>query len=248
VTNALLMVDLSSNNGPADLKAHYKAGYRTLALKATEGTTYTWADNGAMADRWHKLGGNVVHYHFARPAGRSGIAAVTQARYFLAAIRDHWKTGDRIALDAEVTGIDAAFVTAFIDTCNTHPDWPGLVYSYASFLDTAKIQPSHGWGLWLADYSSKTPPAPVKGWKRLDIWQFTRTAIGVPGMSSAVDQSHLYPAPVPAVKATRLARPTRAALWLAARNLRGRNVPVAAADQPALTSAAEQIHRVQGLK
>src|SRR3954470_9725306 len=92
-----LMVDLSSNNGTPDLDAHFKAGYRVIALKASESTGYTWPAHDALTDRWHKLGGRVVHYHFAQPGD-----PVKQADHFLIAISGHFdRHRDVLCLDAE---------------------------------------------------------------------------------------------------------------------------------------------------
>jgi YD repeat-containing protein len=191
----LLMVDLSSNNAAPDLAKHYEGGHRVIALKATEGTSYTWDQHGRLADEWHKLGGAVWHYHFARPGD-----AKTQATRLLNAVgTQHWHAGDRIVLDAEASGVTAAFVRTFIATCYLNrPNWSGIVYSYSSFLIAAKIKPTHGWGLWLAAYQS-TEPKPAPGWARLTAWQFTDKQSGLPGISGAVDCSHLLdPGVVPA--------------------------------------------------
>lgn len=188
----LLMVDLSSNNALPNLAKHYKGGHRVVALKATEGASYTWDQQVRLSDEWHKLGGAVWHYHFARPGD-----AQAQAQRFLKAVR--WKPGDRIVLDAEAAGVTATFARTFIAACHAaHPDWPGVVYSYASFLAAAKIRPSHGWGLWLAAYQA-SEPKPATGWDRLTAWQFTDKQTGLPGIPGAVDCSHLLdPAVLPA--------------------------------------------------
>lgn len=200
----LLMVDLSSNNALPNLTKHYKGGHRVIALKATEGSSYIWDQHGRLSDEWHKLGGAVWHYCFARPGD-----AKAQAQRFLSVVAPRWKPGDRIVLDAEVPGVTATFARAFIAACHAaRPDWPGIVYSYASFLAAAKIKPSHSWGLWLAAYQAEEPKPPA-GWDRLTAWQFTDKQTGLPGIPGAVDCSHLLdPDVVPAqpVKAHPLSR------------------------------------------
>ena len=180
---ANLMVDLSSNNPTPNLRAYWRAGFRRLALKTTEDTGYTWDQHAALADKWHKLGGTVVHYHFARPGD-----GAQQAVHFIQAVKGHWQPGDFLALDVEVPGVGQQVVADFIDHCqNVWPGRPGLIYSYASFL--TGITPVHGWGLWLAAYGP-TQPKPVAGWKRLAAWQKTDHAT-VPGLSKPVDCSVL---------------------------------------------------------
>lgn len=195
MTQRHLMIDISSNNPIPNLRKHYKAGHRVIAIKATESSSYTWAEHARLADQWHKLGGAVWHYHFARPGN-----AANQADYFLRAVHRHFKAGDRIVLDAEVTGVTASFVRDFIGRCQQRvPLWPGIVYSYASFLTRAKIKPSPGWGLWLAAYGT-VQPKPVAGWSALTAWQYTDRS-RVAGETGTVDESRLLdPRVIPAEK------------------------------------------------
>ena len=186
MSNRALMIDVSSNNPTPRIRLYKKAGHQVIALKATEGQSYTWDRHGKLSDRAHKHGLAVWHYHFARSGD-----PVAQARYFLAEVHGHWRDGDRLVLDAESTGVGAAFVQAFINACHERfPHRPGLVYSYGSFLTGAKIRPAHGWGLWLAAYGP-IQPKPVAGWDHLTAWQFTDKATGVGGEPGAVDESHL---------------------------------------------------------
>src|SRR3954447_17080350 len=98
MTNALLMVDVSSNQGRVDVHAMYAAGYRAIAVKATEGASYVnpfYAETVAAA---HSLGMTVVHYHF----GVVSATAVAQAKHFLDIVRSHVKTRrDWLACDVE---------------------------------------------------------------------------------------------------------------------------------------------------
>lgn len=189
--NTHLMVDLSSNNPLPNLRAYWRAGFRRLGLKATEDTDYTWDQHAALADKWHARGGTVVHYHFARPGD-----GAEQAVHFIQAVKGHWRPGDYLALDVEVPGVGQQIVADFIDHCAAvWPGRPGLIYSYASFLDG--VTPVHGWGLWLAAYGA-TQPKPAAGWKRLAAWQHTDHAT-VAGLSRPVDCSTLLdPALLPA--------------------------------------------------
>lgn len=198
-----LMIDLSSNNALPDLDAHHKAGYRALALKASEGTSYRWTAAGALADRWHKLGGVVVWYHFATAAAGGS----EQAAYFLAAVKPHLRAGDVLALDIE--GQPASYrqwshgqatlcATSFMRHIDEHAPRLGslrrrpkrLVYGTFYFLRDEHVRPAKGWRLWIAGYQSSAP-LPPPGWKRWTAWQFTDNATHVPGQAGGVDESHI---------------------------------------------------------
>lgn len=178
------MVDLSSNNPTPDLTTHYKAGYRTIALKATENTDYTWSAHAGLTDLWHRLGGRVVHYHFAQPGNPEG-----QADHFLAALAGHLGSSDVVCLDAERGGVDGTFVRAFIDRVAAHLSVPGMIYGSPAFLNSNGIGKYRGWRLWLAEYG---PRADVpKSWRTWMAWQWTDKATNIPGIPGPVDCSHV---------------------------------------------------------
>lgn len=180
-----LMIDLSSNNAPPDLKAHWAAGYRTLALKASEATTYRWADHGRLADEWHSFGGKVIHYHFLHPG-----SGALQAANFLAAVRGHLHSRDRVCVDVETPGVTDQTVQVFIERVHQrHPRVKGLIYGPPYFLRDNHIRPHRRWGLWLADYGQRPSLIPP-GWLRWTAWQYTDRA-KVPGVPTPVDQSHI---------------------------------------------------------
>lgn len=198
-----LMIDLSSNNAPPDLDAHHKAGYRVLALKVSEGTGYRWAQMGALADRWHALGGTVVYYAFVTAAA----TGAEQAAFFLAAVKPHLRRGDAVALDIEGqppsypqwrAGQAQVVARSFMAYIDHHAPRVGvlrrrvkrLVYGTFYFLRDNDIRPAKGWRLWIAAYQ-ETAPFPPPGWKRRAAWQFTDNAVHVPGESRGVDESHI---------------------------------------------------------
>ena len=186
----LLMIDLSSNNAPPDLNAHWNAGYRTIALKASEGTSYRWDQHGQLSDQWHELGGKVVHYHFLRPGN-----VALQAANFLTAIRHHVHPRDWLCVDVEVAGLRDMDVSLFIERCHMrHPHMRGLVYGPPSFLTGNGIRKHRGWRLWVASYGAD--PAPVPSWRTWTAWQYTDRA-AVPGVPTPVDQSHIRPVLTP---------------------------------------------------
>jgi GH25 family lysozyme M1 (1,4-beta-N-acetylmuramidase) len=204
-----LMIDLSSNNAVPNLQAHWDAGYRTIALKATEATSYVWTLGNSLADKWHQLGGKVVRYPFVRSGD-----PVAEANYYLTAIAGHVKAGDVHSIDAETAGVDGVFVARFIRQVTAkgprfgllHRPLPGLVYGPPYFLRAAGIRPVDGWGLWLADYSGKPSFIPP-GWKTWTALQFTDHA-AVPGEAGRVDQSHIRGFLLPALHRPVIAYPT----------------------------------------
>lgn len=186
-----LMIDVSSNNPVPNLQQHWDAGYRVLALKATESTSYTWTLGNTLADKWHSFGGRVVRYAFVRPGNPEA-----EADFYVAAIRASLRAGDVYAIDAEVDGIDGPFVRRFIARVNArgprygilHRPLHGLVYGPPYFLRDHGIT-GYGWGLWLADYEARPSFIPP-GWKTWTAWQFSQTA-SAPGTQGSVDESHI---------------------------------------------------------
>lgn len=190
-----LFIDLSSNNAPLSAKTYAAAGHQIVALKATEGTTYSWTEGLSAAKAAHAAGLTVIWYHFAQPG--SGVA---QADVFLKHIAGYIKPGDELCIDCEVDGVNGRLVTAWLNRVHkAHPKAELWIYGGAYFLRAHGIRPSHGAKLWLAAYGSSYPFIPP-GWAHYDAWQFTDAAT-VKGVSSRVDLSRLRveakPAPKP---------------------------------------------------
>lgn len=149
------MVDLSSNNPEFDAHAYRKAGHRVVALKATEGETFTDPDYGARVKAAHAAGLKVVHYLFCRPDNHSNPAG--EVHHFLTVIRRHLKKGDRVCLDVEKGSptqayVDEAARLVVIGLKGTKVTKAGWLYSYTGFLNDHKLRAPKGWRLWLADY------------------------------------------------------------------------------------------------
>lgn len=189
MSNELKMVDLSSNNGPVNLKALWHAGFRVLTLKATEGTNYAWSDSHALAKQWHSFGGIVGHYHFLHPGTYS--SGTQQADWFWDHVNLDVAPSDFLIVDVETNGETNAEVQAFIDRVHEHaPNTRGLVYGPEYFLrDDAKARPAFGWGVWVADYSGGVDFIPP-GWATWTAWQYTQSG-SVPGVSGNVDISNI---------------------------------------------------------
>lgn len=142
--------------------------------------------------------------------------------------------------------------------------WPTIYFPLSDIAAVCKALAAVGLGpdvpLWTAHYTGKPhicgadclkPYGPLPFKPLIVATQYATPGIGVSGhfdLSLVADYwPGVDPKPKP-VKATPLAGTTRIALRLVARNLRGRNTPVATPDQPYLTAAQKQIQRVLNLK
>lgn len=204
--NALLMADVSSIQGPIDVAALHRAGYRAIAVKATEGASYVNPNYAATVDAAHQLGMTAVHYHFG-VASANGIA---QAKHFLNVVTPHVQTRrDWLAVDDEGQPAsykqwpqpDGArlFAAAFCQVMWDEAPRVGLlkrrvrrlIYGPPYFLRDSGVRPTHGERLWVADYSGHPSLIPP-GWKTWQCWQFTDKA-SIPGIHGPVDESHIRP-------------------------------------------------------
>lgn len=97
-------VDISSNNDPADIAAYAAAGYNGIAIKCTEGGSYTYFEGNAHHVEAHKHGLVVGRYAWPRPDGPS---AIVQADYFVDAVKAYLKPGDFVFPDWETSYVYA---------------------------------------------------------------------------------------------------------------------------------------------
>lgn len=192
--NDLKMIDLSSNNGPVDLRRIHESGIPIIAFKATEGNShdYTWAGAVPLVHEWHeKFHGIAAHYHFMHPGGVS--EAIAEADFFVAHVKPLLGVGSLVVVDHETKGESNAEVGAFIDRIHDHlPHVQGLQYAYSAFFGEAHLTRHDGWGLWVAAYGGKTAGKIPTGWPTWDAWQYTATG-RVPGVTGDVDESHIRP-------------------------------------------------------
>lgn len=91
--------DVSSNQGTIDIPEYHAAGYRILAVKATEGTTYINPLHRGQALACGLKHMIVIHYHFARPD--VGNTPRDEAVHFLRACQGLLGPRDYVALDVE---------------------------------------------------------------------------------------------------------------------------------------------------
>lgn len=156
-----LFADISDNNGPVDLAAYAGAGHRMIAIKASEGVSYTNPRHAVATAEAHRLGLVVVHYHFCRLA--DGSAVIAEARHFNRTVASHFEVGDILVLDVEDRGAMsqdrlAAYVAAFDRALVGHLGVSPYVYASRSWL--TDIQPPIRVGsrrFWVASYGAGVP-------------------------------------------------------------------------------------------
>lgn len=211
----MLMVDVNGYRVPTSLAAHYRAGYRLLGVKVTQGGgahAYTWQQGLAIIDAWHQLGkdAHCAVYHFAT----AGIDGATQANHFLNTVNPHLRWGDKYCIDIEAQpksyrqwahGEAKRVHDAFIDRVNAagrrwgtlrRKRLSGLTYIGPYFITETGIRKRGGWRLWLAAYGPQviadwTRRFRAAGWLTWMAWQFTDAREGVSGMPASLDCSQI---------------------------------------------------------
>jgi lysozyme len=176
---------------------HGVAGSSFAFVKATEGSSYI---NPYFASDFAAVRANGLirgAYHFARPAGSTGAAiqanAKTQADFYIRTAGRMGSAGDLPpVLDLEIAGaLNAAQLSLWTQTwLNRAKQLTGrtpIVYTYVYFWQSrmANSRAFAAYPLWLAYYSTSTPPQ-VGGWTRETFWQYTDRAV-IPGVNRPVD-------------------------------------------------------------
>lgn len=190
--------DLSSHNEPINLNAYAAAGHRTVVLKATESTDYTWPLFVSLAEQAHSLGLEVAAYHFGHQAGAA------EAEHFLTVVGPLLPIISTLIYDYEEAAkappraADGAAFMAAIEQARTGK----ALWVYASnWIGDTRLSHRDGWDLWRAAYGPSTVPASPAGWPAPVAWQFTSSA-RCTGVTGDTDLSHDYrtastPAPTP---------------------------------------------------
>lgn len=166
-------VDVSNNNGPVDYRAvahdARTTGITGVAMKATEGTTFT--DSlfaGARAEAEH-FGLRVCAYHYARPDEHPGVEGATREATHFARIVGKIEPGEwRPMLDFETAPFDEAWARQWCKSVRAMLGVAPLVYSYVSALEGMKLREPIGAGLVIA-YPNGLPqsspcPSPWHHW------------------------------------------------------------------------------------
>ena len=158
-------------------------------IKATEGGTFT---NAYFARDWAASAGAGLYrgaYHYARPGSSS---ATTQARYFASVIGDqHAPLTLPPTLDLEESGglsptALISWTKTFLTTLESLTGRRPILYTYPYFWRNAMAGSTAftSYPLWIASYSTSSPP--TLGWPRWTFWQYsaTSTVRGIPGTGS----------------------------------------------------------------
>lgn len=169
------------------------AGHSFAIIKASEGTTpSSWiASDTAGARAAHLVTGG---YAYARPALPISTATA-QARALVAALGELHATGTLPpVLDLEDTGGLAprdlvTWAQQFLETVRTLTGRTPIFYTYRYFWSSSMASTTalSRYPLWLAAYTSVTPPA-VGGSSAWALWQYTSSG-SVPGIRGGVDVS-----------------------------------------------------------
>lgn len=205
--------DCSSNNPRPSLQKYKQSGRDRIAIKATEGSGYTYFDGNEDHAAAHALGLKVARYHWLRPD--SG-GAVDQAQQFWSATHDLWRAGDAAFADWETsydynTGLPvpdpdqsvwAQFMRDFGGEVRrllrTLPfPVPFGLYTGNWYLDNKPAMQATARMFWviLSDYSGEFP---VNNRYRLNIaaHQYSSTQ-PVPGFAKALDDNYVIDWPQP---------------------------------------------------
>jgi GH25 family lysozyme M1 (1,4-beta-N-acetylmuramidase) len=174
------------------------AGYKFVAIKATEGDYYVnpWAVTDLNAAK--AAGLSVTPYHFAIPNASGGAA---QAQYTLE--YSGYRPGTRmlpLMLDIEYDPYTAsdhtnicygltpaamtAWVGAFVNTVKSITGLYPVIYTTANWWNTCTGGSTAFTAdpMWVAAYGFTSPPMPA-GWPAWTIWQYTSGGT-VPGVAS----------------------------------------------------------------
>lgn len=176
----MLMADISNNNGSVDIPAYAAAGFKAIAIKATEGTGFVDPDHRGWCYSAHAHRLAVFHYHFGRPD--HGQPAADEAAFFLKHALPLVGWNDYLVLDSERggpgnSGDVPGFCRAFDQYVLANSRFHTILYASRSVL-----QQSDQWlvndkkRLWDADWSSG-PDVRVPGYV-CAIRQFTDGVYG----------------------------------------------------------------------
>lgn len=176
---AAIGIDLSNNNMSVDFHAVYKAGYRFVWLKASEGTTYRDGTFLARVRAAQAAGLRVGAYHFVSSAG-----ATAQIDLFVSLIRKAGLgRGDLLpVLDVEKAGVGTLLAGQMVHALEDRLGVKPLIYTFPAF---AKWTSTFGCRLWIAHFGVSRPTIP-RPWEKYAVWQHSSTA-HVPGVGGNCD-------------------------------------------------------------
>ncbi len=198
-------IDVSHHQGAIDWDKVSKVvipnePIRFVYIKTTEGATISDLKAETNAKEAKRVGLPFGYYHFAFPENKEGDA-VTEAKYFIAALRKLPKPtlAKAYVLDLEKNK-DALkkadylqWILAFIAEFETYSTEPLIIYGGPSFLND-NLPSTHTLGnypLWLAHYQTQKPTLPV-GWTEWLMWQWSEKG-SVNGIAGNVDLNWASP-------------------------------------------------------
>lgn len=177
-------LDVSAFQGRVNWPHVHADGFRFVAIKATEGTSFVDPMLDRNASHAREAGLRVCLYHYAHPSE----SPRREAKHFLDSALGHSKHGDIApALDLEVTEGKGphelwrwqhTFCELVADALRTTP----ILYSYLSFLEHDIYLPAKHRPIWGAAYGH-VPAAVLARWHA---WQYTSSG-SVSGISGRVD-------------------------------------------------------------
>jgi GH25 family lysozyme M1 (1,4-beta-N-acetylmuramidase) len=212
-----------------------RAGYKFVAIKATEGNYYANPYGGSDLTGAERAGLSVIAYHFAIPNVSGGAA---QADYVIAHAADGSGRVAPIGLDIEYDpysatdgtnecyglsrGAMTSWAAAFSSEVRRRTGRLPILYTTADWWNTCAASGAVGQDpLWVAAYTTGGgPPLPI-GWGTWAIWQYTSGG-SVPGIVTSgntdldVFNGRAVPVFNPGNQATRVntaVRPVRAAMF-----------------------------------
>lgn len=189
-------VDISSFQGAINFAAYVPwskqwDGVSRIALKVTEGTTFT--DPAFATNRAAALAAGVdsiLYYHFSRPD--TGNTAIAEADYMHSVV-GNIRANDVIVLDYEVNSTLATATWAYSWLQRQEQNYGGklpAIYAASAYI-AAHLQYSGlaRYPLWLANWTfdpNARPAAPAP-WAMYQWLQYTDKATAIPGIATSVD-------------------------------------------------------------
>lgn len=181
-------IDVSKWQGTVDWASYWNQGYRFAYVKATEGTSYQSPTFSAQYTGSYNQGFIRGAYHFATPDSSGGA---TQAEYFVAHGGGWSADGKTLpgVLDIEFNPYGAtcyglsqsamtSWISAFTNRYKALTGRDAVIYTNTNWWNQCVASSAFGSTnpLWVANYSSSTPPLPA-GWGYYTFHQYSDSPV-----------------------------------------------------------------------